>query len=206
MGGIRRLAAASAFAGALAGGDARAQTQAVEIAPFGGYRFGGGFYEVLSGRAVDVDGAPSLGVVLNLPFRDDLLVEGLFTRTEAEFRLPRDLDAGQTTYRVTVDHWQAGGLRDIRPGRTRPFLTGMLGLTRYASAGQNEVRFSFAAGGGVRLFPTPHLGARLEGRLFGTIVDASGDALACTPGVCIGSIDVSVIWQAEFAAGLVLRF
>ncbi len=197
-------------AGLLAGGGvARAQAlDAVEVAPFGGYRFGGGFYELVSGRSVDLDGAVSFGVVLDIPFRNDLQIEGFFTHQEARFTLPASLDARRTRWRVTVDHLQAGGLRELSEGRARPFLTGTLGLTRYASGGDNEVRFSIAAGGGVKLFPLERVGLRLDGRVFATIVDANGDSLACAPGlgICVGSIDAWVIWQAEFSAAAVVRF
>ncbi|HEX6974621.1 MAG TPA: hypothetical protein VF147_09475 [Vicinamibacterales bacterium] len=186
---------------------ARASAQsrdALEITPFGGYRFGGGFYEIASGRAVDVDGAASFGLVVDIPFSPDMQIEAMVTRQQARFALPGD-PAG-TRWRVTVDHYQLGGLTEFGKGRSRPFLTGTLGLTRYESAGDNEVRFAGAAGGGVKLFPTPHLGLRLDGRLYGTLVDADVDALFCGPRGCIGSIDAWFVWQAEFTAGLTFRF
>lgn len=193
----------------LAAGPARAQAlDAVEVTPFVGYRLGGGFYELVSGQSVDLDGAASFGAVLNVPFRDDLQVEVSFTHQDARFTLPAALDAQRTRWRVTVDHVQAGGLRELQPGRVRPFLTGTLGLTRYESGGDNEIRFSLSAGGGVKLLPTEHVGIRLDGRVFATIVDAEGDLLACAPGlgICVGSIDAWVIWQAEATAGVVVRF
>ena len=107
---------------------------------------------------------------------------------------------------MTVDHLQAGGLRELQPGRVRPFLTGTVGLTRYEAEGDDEVRFSVAAGGGVKLYPMRHIAARFDGRIFATIVDADTDTLFCSPGVCIGSFAVSVIWQAEFTAALVIVF
>ena len=55
----------------------------------------------------------------------------------------------------------------------------------------------------MKLFPTRHLGARLDGRVFATLVDAEADVLVCSPGICVGSIDASFVWQAEFTAGLV---
>lgn len=209
MGSSVRLVLITAAIGLATGSAARAQSlDAVEVAPFGGYRFGVGFYELVSGRSVDLDGAASFGVVLDIPFRNDLQVEAFVTHQEARFTLPSSLDAQQTRWRITVDHFQAGGLRELSQGRARPFLTGTLGLTRYASGGDNEVRFSIAAGGGVKLFPLERLGVRFDGRVFATIVDARGDSLACAPdlGLCIGSIDAWVVWQMEFTAGVVVRF
>jgi len=181
---------------------AQALLDAIEVTAFGGYRFGGDFYEIATGRPVDQDGAPSFGVVVNFPFRGDTQIEALVTHQEARFTLPAD----PRQWRVAVDHYQAGGLTEFGGDRARPFVTGSLGLTRYAAAGDSEIRFSAAAGGGVKLFPTPRVGLRLDGRVFATFVDADADILACTPGGCLGAIHVWVVWQAEFTAGVVVRF
>ena len=190
-----------------AAGVAQGQTaDRVEVTAFGGYRFGGDFYEIASGRSVDADGAPSFGVVLNIPFTLDTQIEALVTHQQARFILPGVEGAPDTRFRVTVDHYQVGGLTELGSGRARSFLTGLLGLTRYEASGDHEVRLSGSVGGGVKLFPTPRVGVRLEGRVFATVVDADADALVCGPGICIGSIDAWIVWQAEFSAGLVVRF
>jgi hypothetical protein len=43
--------------------------------------------------------------------------------------------------RVSVDQWLAGGTQEFAVGRARPFLIGLLGLTRYGADG-DEVRFT----------------------------------------------------------------
>ena len=178
----------------------------VEVTAFGGYRFGGEFYEIVSGRPVDADGAPSFGVVLNIPFTRETQIEALITHQQARFTVP-GADGGQgARFRVTVDHYQVGGLTELATGRARPFLTGLLGLTRYEASGDHELRFSAAAGGGVKLFPTPRVGVRLDGRVFATVVDAEADVLACSPGFCVGSINAWLVWQVEFTSGVVIRF
>jgi hypothetical protein len=190
----------------LTASSATVQAQTVEVTPFGGYRFGGGFYEIVTGTSVDVDGAPSYGGLFDVRMAEDLFVEGLFTHQEATFTLPSRFDPTRTRWRVTVDHFQVGGLREMWPGRVRPFLTGAVGLTRYASQGDDEIRFTLSAGGGVKLFATEHLALRLDGRGYATFVNGEGDVLFCAPGVCIGSFDVAVVWQAEFTAGLAFAF
>jgi hypothetical protein len=190
-----------------AAGAAQAQTvDRVEVTAFGGYRFGGEFYEIASARPVDTDGAPAFGVVLNIPFTLETQIEALITHQQARFTLPATAGEPDMRFRVTVDHYQVGGLTELGTGRARSFLTGLLGLTRYESSGDHEVRLSGSVGGGVKLFPRPRVGVRLEGRVFATLVDAEADALVCSPGICIGSIDAWVVWQAEFTAGLVVRF
>ena len=64
----------------------------------------------------------------------------------------------------------------MSPGRARPFLTGAVGLTRFASQGDDEIRFTVSAGGGVKLFATEHLALRLDGRGYATLVNGEGDA------------------------------
>jgi hypothetical protein len=180
--------------------------QAVEVSPFGGYRFGGGFFERITGQAVDLDGAPAFGAAVDVPLLAGLQVEGVFSHQRAHVFVPGSLVSPPTSRRIDVDHWLAGGLREFRAGQARPFLTGMLGLTRYATESDSEIRFTMSAGGGVKLLPWRHVGLRLETRVFATFVDAKGTLLACAPGVCFLGLNTDVVWQAEFTAGILLKW
>jgi hypothetical protein len=188
---------------------ARAQTP-VEITPFGGYRFGGDFFELITGEPVDLDGAPAFGVAVDVPIRDPhgYQIEGLFSHEQADLTVHRQPFGPATIAHVTVDHWMGGGLQEFGDARVRPFLTGMLGLTRYAGEGDSEIRFALSAGGGVKLFPTKHVGLRLDGRLFATFVEADLGFLACNSfnGTCVIAFRTDVVFQAEFTAGAVLKF
>lgn len=186
---------------------APASAQTVEVSPFGGYRFGGGFFERVTNQPVDLDGAPAVGGVLNVAMHDGLWFEGFFTHQQARIEVPGSSFAPPVQWRVTVDHYLAGGLQEFGSNPTiHPFLTGLLGLTRYAADGDNEIRFVVGVGGGVKLRPTRHLGARLDGRVFATFADVSGRAIVCSPGLCLVALNADVVWQAEFSAGLVLGF
>jgi hypothetical protein len=182
--------------------------QAVEVTPFVGYRFGGDFFERITGQSVDLDGARTVGAVVNVAFNSEgLFAEALFTHQEARLTLPRGRFVPPADWRITVDHWQGGGLQEFGTSRrARPFLTGLLGLTRYAAEGDNEIRFTVSAGGGVKLMPRRRVGIRLDGRVFATFADVEGRAIACTPGVCLVALDATIVWQAEFSAGLVVAF
>jgi hypothetical protein len=68
------------------------------------------------------------------------------------------------------------------------------------------VRFSLAAGGGVKVMPSRHFGLRLDGRAYAVFVDGGVDSGICAPNVCVLGFDLSVAWQAEFTAGLVASF
>jgi hypothetical protein len=178
------------------------------VTPFVGYRFGGGFFERITGQPVDLDGAPAVGAVVNVKFRErGLFAEALFTHQEARMPFPGGHFAAPANWRITVDHRQGGGLQEFGTSRrVRPFLTGLLGLTRYAAESDNEIRFTVGAGGVVKLMPVRHVGVRLDGRVFATFADVDGRAIACSPGVCLVAIDADIVWQAEFSAGLVVAF
>jgi len=82
----------------------------------------------------------------------------------------------------------------------------LLGLTRCGIEGDNEVRFTVAAGGGVKLPLQRRLGIRVDGRLFTTFVDADARAVACVQGTCLVGLHVNVAWQAEFTVAMMLVF
>jgi hypothetical protein len=201
------LPRALAVAACLLGPAAVASAQRVEVAPFAGYRFGGGFFELVTGQPVDLDGAPSLGVAFDVPLPNGFQVEGLFTHQHADVLVPARGARLSEIWPISVDHWQAGGLQEFSGGRLRPFLTGTLGLTRFAAPGDTEIRFTTGAGGGVKVFPTRHIGLRLDGRVFATFVDADARVGACsTTGRCLLFFHADVVWQADFTAGVIFRF
>jgi len=201
------LARAITVLALVAGQAATLGAQSFEVTPFGGYRFGGDFFELVTGQPVDLDGAPVFGVAVDGRTHDGFQIEGLFTHERANITIPsRRLGVATAEFPITVDHWLAGGLQEFDSGRSRPFLTGMFGLTRYASDAGSEIRFALSAGGGVKLLPSRHVGLRLDGRVFATFVDTHGTAIACGTGACFIALNVNIIWQAEFTAGLVVRF
>ena len=178
----------------------------MEIAPVGGYRFGGDFFELAMGRPVDLDGAPVVGGAINVPLADGLSIEGVFTHQHAHVAVSGGAFNSPAQAQVVVDHWLAGGRQEFGSGRARPFLSGLLGLTRYGVEGDTEVRFTVGAGGGVKLAFGRWIGLRLESRVFTTFVDAQARAAACAPGICLIGVNVNAVWQAEFAAGLIVAF
>jgi hypothetical protein len=175
-----------------------AQAQTFEVAPFGGYRFGGDLYEVYLGRPLDVDGSPSFGVTLDFFVNRGTSVSFLYSREDAK--------AGTRSTTLFVEHWHGGGTYELERGAIRPFLAGSAGLTRFGSAHDSEIRFSAAGGGGVKLMPSRHLGVRLDGRLYAVFVDGHVGGLACGGGACVVDLDVFMLWQTEFTAAVVVSF
>lgn len=197
-----------ALACAVLSGTPAASAQTIEVTPFAGYRIGGDFYEVAVGQPVDADGAPSVGLLVDLRLHslaDGFTLAAMFTRQEPRVEVRPSVFDPPLSVRVTVDHLQFGGTQEFSGGRARPFLTGLLGLTRYGLPGDSEVRFSLSGGGGVKLFATPHVGVRLDGRVFATF-DAIDTAGVCGGYGCFLGVDASVFWQGEVTAGVLFAF
>jgi hypothetical protein len=181
------------------------RAQGFEVTPFGGYRFGGDFFKLIAGQPVDTDGAPAVGAIVDIPLRNGLQFEALFTHQDAHVSVATGPFSPPVRWRISVDHWQGGALQEYADGRVRPFATGMLGLTRYAGEGDSEIRFSVGAGGGVKLFPLSRVGVRLNSQVSATLVYADARVLACGPGLCFVGLDADIVWQIEFTAGLIVK-
>ena len=179
--------------------------QTVQVAPFGGYRFGGDLYEEITATSLDIDGAPSVGAIVDVFIEPGLSVTFIYSHQDALVDLPRPPSSPQRVS-LSIDHWHAGGTQEFGRGAARPFLIGTLGLTRYGGGGDSEVRFSLAAGGGVKFMPHRRVGVRLDGRVYAVFVDGGVDSGVCAPSVCVVGFDLSVAWQADFTAGLVVSF
>lgn len=195
------------LASCVPGGTPTVQAQGIEVTPFGGYRFGNDFFELITRRPVDTDGSPAVGAIVDIPLGDGLQVEGLFTHQDAHITMEPGSFGPLRRTKVSVDHWQGGALQEYMGGRVRPFANGLLGLTRYAGDGDSEIRFTLGAGGGVKLFATQTIGLRLNGQVSATFVYFDATALACGSGagVCFVGLNTDIVWQAEFSAGLIVK-
>jgi hypothetical protein len=198
-----RLATVAGLLLVALGGAAEAQT--VQVSPFGGYRFGGDLFESITATALDIDGAPSVGATVDVLMDYGLAVTFIYSHQQAQVRVP-SFGLEPVRVRLSIDHWHAGGTQEVRHGPVRPFYVGSLGLTRYGGADDSEVRFSLAGGGGVKLMPSRHIGARLDGRVYAVFVDGEATTGFCTPGACFFGLNVSVAWQVAFTAGLIVSF
>ena len=195
----------TAFAVALLACAAPLSALSVEVAPFVGMRAGGDVFQIVSVRPAVVDHDPVIGLVLDVPLWEGLQIEGLFSHLPINVNVYADTYTQTTRLHGAMDHWQAGALQEFGRGAVRPFLSGVLGLTRYAIEADSEYRFSVGGGGGVKIFPTSRVGVRLDGRVFSTFLDASTSAGICGGAGCVVGIHVDVSWQFEMTAGVVVR-
>jgi len=122
---------------ALLAWSAPASAQGVEVAPFGGYRFGGDLFELAAGHSLDEDGAPALGVVLDFPLWSGFQIEGLVSRQESDVFVPLVPSGVLARRRISVDQWHGGALQefaDLSPG-----LAALVGGQALPCIGQHEL-------------------------------------------------------------------
>jgi len=188
----------------LGGWSAPAWAQTVEVSPFAGFRLGDEPYFTPEGES-DVATGPSFGGTVDVFFEPGRSVTMLFSHRDDLVSGVSPSD-GPARVRVSFDHYLAGATDEYGSGQGRPFLQGLLGVTYLHGGGEGEARFTIAGGGGIKWRPTPHVGARLDGRVYAIFVGGEGTGGFCTPGICLFGLDVTVLWQAEFTAGVVLAF
>lgn len=90
-----------------------------------------------------------------------------------------------------------------------PFLGVALGLTRLLPKPQglsDETRFSASFAGGVKFWLGKHVGIRLEGRAFVTVLDGEADRLCGPSHGCASNITDRDLCQGGARGGLILRF
>jgi hypothetical protein len=187
---------------------ASAGAQTVEVTPFGGYRFGGSFGEIPAGTVVDDDGGASVGVIVNVDIGrhwEGVKLEGVYSRQRAGLSVRSSSLAPPTRVTAIVDQVLIGGIRDLGTGRARTFLSGLLGLTRYAVPGDTEVRFAIGAGTGVKAYLNRNIGLRLDLRGYLTVVDLNGGGV-CGGGGCRLRFSVNPAFQGDATAGLLIAF
>jgi hypothetical protein len=184
-----------------------AAAQRIEISPFGGYRLGWSVAEIGGAPVTRDDGGVSFGVVADIPFgppHDGYRFELLVSRESAMVTArPSVLDPPVRAH-VTVDQIMIGAMQELDDAPARPFVSGLIGVTRYAAPGEADVRFAVGLAGGGKFFANPHLGLRLDGRVFMTIISVSGGA-ACAGG-CVVAFNANPVFQGEVTAGLIVVF
>jgi hypothetical protein len=186
-------------------GDASAQSMqepisSVELTPFAGFQYGGGF-ETAAGRHVSLDAGLDYGGVLGIRVRESWLLEALYSRQEAA------LGGDGGPLEVTVERLMGGLSEERGDGPTKYFGVVLLGATRFRPRlGDYTSKSNFTVGLGLgfkHLF-SRNLGFRAEARGF-YVRTESGGGVFCAGG-CLFVFSSSGLWQGDLAGGLVLAF
>lgn len=180
------------------------------LTPWAGDRIGGEFSEDDTDEELELDAGASFGLILNAPFDDRTEWEVFYGRQETDIQdAPVSFDPALD---IVIEYLQVGGTYVGDGERARPYLAATVGASRIdpdAAGYDSDTYFAFAIGGGLQLFAQRRMGLRLEGRLFGSLVD-SDSGVFCQSGPtgsrCLIQSSSDVFWQWEMFAGLAVRF
>lgn len=146
-----------------------------EITPFIGYQFGGDFVDRWGDDDVidsDIDESPNYGLMVNIGVIHGFQIELLYSRQDSELVPDRWYD-NPYARDITVEYYHAGGLYQWKFDKVVPYVAGSMGATRFdPDRLGSDTKFSWSAGGGVKLMFNPHVGLRLDGRFYSTYIDS----------------------------------
>ena len=178
----------------------------IELTPFVGYRFGGGFENYYTGTKYSLDSAESYGFTFDFPTSDETKVELMFSRQPTDL----DVDGFNNTDKITVDmtYYHVGAIyQPSDDEKVQPFVGVTIGATHmkpHYPDTSSETNFSMNFTGGVKFHFSEHVGIRLDGRILATFVNGNA-AIFCGGGCSFGYAG-NAIWQGEATAGLILAF
>ena len=205
---FRLTALIALFAAAPAG--AQESPGTFELTTYGSYRFGGTFEDVTTSDEVELDDDAGIGLIANLRESSNTQWELIYSRQETAADLDA-LTAPQPSVDVRLQSLQLGGTYLGDGDRARPYLAATIGGTHIEpdTLFDGDTFWSFSIGAGLQVAPSNRIGLRLEGRLWGTLIDTDS-SLFCTSGaqggLCAIETDSRVLWQFETFAGVVFRF
>ena len=211
---IRRLTWMVAVA-ALAGSAAFAQDPRVEISGTAGWTFSdgvnvGGLDD--SPIRVDPKDAFSWGARLGFNLTPNVEIGGLFNlqSTDLEASGVVNLSVPQKIY--NYHGYLAYNFGDS-DAKARPYILGGLGATQYGSLQGTtrefggDTQFSTTWAAGVKIFPSPNFGIRLEARWTPTYIKSDPEGYWCDPyWGCYTVADAEYANQYELSGGIILRF
>ena len=186
--------------------DASTPPTKFSIGAFIGYRGGGQGTDSNTGAHYQLAPAQTYGVVADFRVSPDTEVEVLWSQQNT--RVQQTSPVNTQLFDVNVGYYQIGGTYLFANDGVQPFMVATLGATYFSPQQpgyQNETKFSFGIGGGVKVPVGRHFGLRLEARAYGTVLDNNSSAV-CTNGSCLIHVSGNLMWQYEANAGVYVSF
>jgi hypothetical protein len=186
--------------------DASAPPTKFSVGAFIGYRGGGQGTDTNTGAHYQLAPAQTYGLVADFLVGPYTEVELLWSQQNTRVQQTSPVNA--QLFDVNVGYYQIGASYLFTSEGIQPFMVATLGATYLSpqqSGYQNEIKFSFGLGGGVKVPIGRHFGLRLEARAYGTVLDNNSSAV-CTNGSCIIHVSGSLMWQYEANAGVYIAF
>lgn len=177
----------------------------IQITPQVGYRTGGSLTESSTGAQYSINASTSWGAVADVALGGKgRYVELAWMRQETNVSNANAFGPGLSE--LTLDTFLVGGHWDAAPEALfRPFLSGLVGLTRLDAPGSGTTRFSAALSGGFKVMPLENFGLRFEARAL-YIVGGGGSSAFCGSSGCTIGFSSTGELQGDFSAGVVVAF
>ena len=200
---------------ALAAATAQAQDPRVEISGTAGWTFSDGVNVGTSEDVIRLDpkDAFSWGVRLGFMVSPNIEVGALFnmqaTDLDVDVLGDKEKLGDQTLYNYHGYFAYNFGDSDAS---VRPYLLGGVGATQFGSLDikglkiDGETKFSTTWAAGVKIFPSPRFGIRLEGRWTPTYVKTDPEGYWCGYYTCVQVGESVYANQFELSSGITLRF
>ncbi len=180
----------------------------IELTAYTGWMLGGKV-NTYNG-SVKIHDGQNWGITLNKYITTGTQVEVMYNRLVSNVEIREYASDPEIAFKMSTQYFHVGALRELMSENTvRPFGVGTLGATVFHAQDANyndRWRFSFGLGGGVKIFPTEHIGIRLQARL---LVPVYFNGLWFGVGTGGGSAGVSAsstIVQGDFTGGIIFAF
>jgi Outer membrane protein beta-barrel domain len=187
-----------------------------EITPFGGYETSGSFpiTNVTTPFVVNrlrADAGPSFGTFIDYSLSDYFQAELMWNRNSTSFSERNGITGVYTkAFDSDIDLYHFGLLFMFRDPdkRLRPYIAGGLGFSHQFNNGMtpNRTDFSYGIGGGVKYFPTRHLGFRVDARFVPSYANSSPGTYCDVFGFCYPATIPNYLNRGNFTGGIVFRF
>ena len=165
----------------------------VEINPFAGYLFGGELshfndFDDFENR-IDIADEWNYGGRIGYNFSSLFQLEAEYARTETHFHLNVRNGPDQDFGDLRIEYFLGYATFNFGHGRVVPFFTigaggANLAPTLPGTLAESEVRFTTAAGGGVKVFVCPWFGFRFDGRFYSTWLSDDSRVYCNSNGFC----------------------
>lgn len=178
----------------------------VEVTPFAGFRFGGGFEDNTTGIDLDVREGAGFGLIFDVAADRDSQYELFYGFQRTELTADGTF-GGRPLFDLDIHYLHIGGTYLFPGEKVRPFIAGGIGLTHFdprrADTG-SDTRLSVSLGGGVKIPIAKHVGLRLEGRGFLTILPENSEIFCVSSGGldCAVRVQGDVFGQVELLVGI----
>jgi hypothetical protein len=184
-----------------------ALAQEFEISPYTGWMLGGRL-NTYNGSANVKDGQ-NYGIAISYEMAYLTKVEFMYNRMVSELEIREYANEPYIPFKLANDYFQIGVVRELMDDVVRPFGVGMLGaaiFTPQDSQYSAQWRFSASLAGGIKIFPTEHIGIRLQARMLIPMY-FGGLGFWCGTGGCSGGLSASsAMVQGDFTGALIFAF